>query len=107
MSMSTLVFPPISSQIPPQISLIDLSVVIPAYNEAQRLGPTLARLHAFLHGFARGALRYELLVVDDGSSDGTAEVAEQLAQSIPHLRVIRSAPNPGEGAGGATRLTPG
>jgi dolichyl-phosphate beta-glucosyltransferase len=78
---------------------IDLSVVIPAYNEAQRLRPTLERVHAFLGRLAGGgAVRYEILVVDDGSSDGTADVAEHLAQSIPQLRVIRSRPNRGKGA---------
>jgi dolichyl-phosphate beta-glucosyltransferase len=50
----------------------ELSVVIPAYNEAERLPPTLATLLAYLRG--RGA-RFEILVVDDGSSDGTAERA--------------------------------
>jgi glycosyltransferase involved in cell wall biosynthesis len=77
---------------------IDLSVVIPAYNEAQRLRPTLARVHAFLDRLAGGAMRYEILVVDDGSTDGTAEVADQLAEAIPQLRVIRSRPNRGKGA---------
>jgi glycosyltransferase involved in cell wall biosynthesis len=77
---------------------VDLSVVIPAYNEAQRLRPTLERLHAFLGRLAGGAVRYEILIVDDGSTDGTADVVETLAASIPHLRVIRSRPNRGKGA---------
>lgn len=51
-----------------------LSVVIPAYNEGDRLGATLAAVRGALNetGFA---VQYELIVVDDGSSDGTGEVA--------------------------------
>jgi dolichyl-phosphate beta-glucosyltransferase len=84
-----------------------LSVVIPAFNEARRLPTTLARVHAFLD--ARGG-RYQVLVVDDGSSDGTAEVAR--AGPGP-VEVLRHAPNRGKGhavragmlaAGGERRL---
>jgi len=77
---------------------IDLSIIIPAYNEAQRLGPTLQRLRAFLGRLAGGAVSYEILVVDDGSSDGTADIVDELAACIPRLRVIRSRPNRGKGA---------
>src|SRR5262249_12291622 len=51
-------------------------IVIPAYNEAARLGPTLERVLAYLAG--RG-LDCEVRVVDDGSTDGTAEVAGAFA----------------------------
>src|SRR4051812_4738556 len=77
---------------------IDLSVIIPAYNEAMRIGPTLERIHAFLSRLAGGVMRYEILVVDDGSSDGTADVVDGIAASIPCLRAIRSRPNRGKGA---------
>jgi len=74
----------------------DLSIVIPAYNEEQRITPTLDRLHAFL---ASGTKSYEIVVVDDGSTDGTADLVERLAlERIPHLRVVRSTPNRGKGA---------
>jgi dolichyl-phosphate beta-glucosyltransferase len=74
---------------------VDLSIVIPAYNESKRITPTLERISAFLE--PRGT-RYEILVVDDGSSDGTADLVDDLAERIPHLRVIRSRPNRGKGA---------
>src|SRR5262245_47815369 len=78
---------------------VDLTVVIPAFNETQRITPTLERLHTFLDRPAStGPLRYELLVVDDGSSDGTADLVDELASRIPNLRVIRSRPNRGKGA---------
>jgi dolichyl-phosphate beta-glucosyltransferase len=73
----------------------DLSIVIPAYNEELRITPTLERLHAFL---AAGSRSYEFVVVDDGSTDGTADLVERLALRIPHLRVVRSRPNRGKGA---------
>jgi dolichyl-phosphate beta-glucosyltransferase len=54
------------------MSIPDLSVVIPAYNEERRLPPTLAKLRAYLAG---GPLTHEIVVVDDGSRDATAEIA--------------------------------
>ena len=48
---------------------VDLSIIVPAYNEEHRLLPTLDKLHAFLQ---TQPLRYEIVVVDDGSRDGTA-----------------------------------
>jgi len=59
-----------------------LSVVVPAYDEARRLGPTLARITKFLAGRGAG---HELIVVDDGSTDTTAEVARAAgAQVLVH-----------------------
>ena len=73
----------------------DLSIVIPAYNEEQRIQPTLEQLHRFLSG---QPLSWEIVVVDDGSKDGTVALVERLAAEIPHLRVIASTPNRGKGA---------
>ncbi len=70
----------------------DLSVVIPAFNEAQRLGESLDLLGAYLVG--RG-LDHEILVADDGSSDGTAGVAAAFAER--GVRVLRSDANRGKG----------
>jgi dolichyl-phosphate beta-glucosyltransferase len=77
---------------------IDLSVVIPAYNEEARLPPTIERLAAFLAAFlgARSG-RFEIIVVDDGSTDGTVALARRLGQRHPSLRVIATAPNRGKG----------
>lgn len=69
----------------------DLSVVVPAYNEALRLPATLARVRG--HLAARG-LRHEIVVVDDGSSDGTADVARAAGEAV---RVLRHEPNRGKG----------
>src|SRR4051812_20562422 len=78
-------------------SIIDLSIIIPAYNEALRIRPTLDRVHAFLSRLAGGVTHYEILVVDDGSADGTADVVDDIARAMPNLRVIRSRPNRGKG----------
>lgn len=68
-----------------------LSVVIPSFNEAQRLPATLARVRAHLD--ARGEA-YEVLVVDDGSTDGTADVARAARGPVT---VLRHAQNRGKG----------
>jgi dolichyl-phosphate beta-glucosyltransferase len=71
----------------------DISVVIPAYNEAERLGSTLERTVEYL---SRRGLSYEVLVVDDGSRDRTVQVAEAFADR--GVRVIRHEQNRGKGA---------
>ncbi len=72
----------------------DLSIIIPSYNEELRLPATLERIAAYLSTYAREA---EILVVDDGSKDGTAAVAESLRNTIPTLRVISNGVNRGKG----------
>lgn len=67
-----------------------LSVVIPAFNEAARLPPTLRQI-----ALALGTRPHEIIVADDGSFDGTAEHA--LALGLPGLRVLRSEHNRGKG----------
>lgn len=76
-------------------NFVDLSVIVPAYNEELRLLPTLQRLHAFL---SAQPLRYEILVVDDGSKDGTCGVVEKAMETIPNLLLVRQSPNAGKGA---------
>ncbi len=85
-----------------------LSVVVPAYNEEARLPRTLRRLREYLD--ARGE-PYEIVVVDDGSTDGTAEAAR--AAGGPVVRLLAGERNRGKGhavrrgmlaAAGARRL---
>jgi dolichyl-phosphate beta-glucosyltransferase len=78
---------------------VELSVVIPAYNEERRLGPGLRQALEYL---SRRQLPYELLVVDDGSRDATARVAETFAGQ--GVRVLRHERNRGKGAAVRTGL---
>ena len=72
----------------------DLSIVIPAYNEESRVGPTIRDIV----GYCRTSKRaFEVLLVDDGSSDGTTSVGRVLSEEFPELRVIRLAANHGKG----------
>jgi len=68
-------------------------VVIPAFNEAQRLPPFLEKVVAYFEGRDEP---YEVIVVDDGSTDGTAELVE--ARRHPTVTVLRLQPNAGKGA---------
>ena len=74
---------------------IELSVIIPAYNEALRLLPTLERLDAHL---AAQAPRYEILVVDDGSTDETRAVVLSAMTTMASVSLVRQWPNRGKGA---------
>ncbi len=66
----------------------DLSIVIPAYNEAVTLPGNLAEVFAFLR---KQPFRAEVIVVDDGSADRTASIVEGLLERHPRLRLIRNA----------------
>jgi len=72
----------------------DLSIITPSYNEESRLPATLERIAAYLLTYGREA---EVLVVDDGSKDGTAAVAESFRSKIPRLRVVSNGVNRGKG----------
>ncbi len=75
-----------------------LSLVLPAYNEEQRLGVSLRKLVDYL---GRQTYDCEILVVDDGSTDATADVAYKAAASMPEtvrLRVLTHHQNLGKGA---------
>jgi dolichyl-phosphate beta-glucosyltransferase len=69
------------------------SVVIPAFNEAERLPTYLDSVVAYLEGRDEP---YEVIVVDDGSTDGTSDVVE--ARRFASVRVVRLAQNAGKGA---------
>lgn len=71
------------------------SIVIPAYNEASRLGPTLETVSRYAAG--RGWRFREIVVVDDGSSDGTAALVERAAAADPAVRLLRNPGNRGKG----------
>ena len=74
---------------------MDVSVIVPVYNEVENVERLCAKLHASL---ARIGRAYELILVDDGSRDGTWEKLKEQAARIPHLRLIRLRRNFGQTA---------
>jgi dolichyl-phosphate beta-glucosyltransferase len=76
--------------------MVDLSIVVPAYNEAERLPTTLAALRGFL---ADRPWKTEIIVVDDGSADATVAVVEAAARATPFpVRAVSLGRNRGKGA---------
>ncbi len=73
---------------------IQVSVIIPAYNEEHRLPRTLDRIREYLQSRSLSA---EVIVVDDGSNDGTAQLVEARSADWPVLRLIRNPGNKGKG----------
>ncbi len=72
----------------------DLSVIIPAYNEERRLPKTIERIEAYL---SARSLAAEIIVVDDGSSDGSAALIESYRKRVPALRIVSNGRNHGKG----------
>ena len=74
---------------------VEITALVPAYNEAENLAPLLEKLTADLSTLAK---TYEILVVDDGSTDDTLERLRELHRRIPHLRAIIFRTNYGKSA---------
>ncbi len=72
-----------------------LSIIIPAYNEEARIGATLVRMSAFIE---EAELDAEILVVDDGSSDGTCDVVRDEATRNSRVSLLEQPQNMGKGA---------
>lgn len=73
---------------------MDLSIIIPAYNEEHRLGRTLEAIVAYT---ARRPFSSEIIVVDDGSQDATARVVAPLCGRKPQVHLLRNRRNRGKG----------
>lgn len=72
-----------------------VSVVVPAFNEAALVERCVSETVATLNGLA---FRHEVIIVDDGSDDGTAELARRVADRFPQVRVIGHDVNRGKGS---------
>ena len=72
----------------------ELTIIIPAYNEAERFGPHIPAILAYLDA---GYPAFELLVVDDGSTDRTAAVVQAALAGEARARLISYQPNRGKG----------
>lgn len=73
---------------------IYLSVIIPAYKEAKRIPETLKKVSNYLK---KQSYSYEIVVVNDGSPDNTAQVVRNLSESIDNLRLVDNKENHGKG----------
>ena len=74
---------------------VEISVVVPVYNEQDNVVPLLESIRDALEGLGRP---YEAVVVDDGSTDATAERLREAAERLPMLRVLRLRGNFGQSA---------
>ncbi|MGA8361521.1 MAG: glycosyltransferase family 2 protein, partial [Candidatus Dormiibacterota bacterium] len=83
-------------QVPPSRFLPSISAVLPAYNEEAVIAETVRRTAAALTDL--GIAEFEILVVDDGSSDATAARASTALVSDPRVRVVSHHRNRGYGA---------
>jgi dolichyl-phosphate beta-glucosyltransferase len=77
------------------LALQPVSIVIPAYNEERRLPSSLDAILAWLRH--ANCPESEILVVDDGSADGTAAVARAYGERYPHIRLLSNPGNRGKG----------
>jgi dolichyl-phosphate beta-glucosyltransferase len=75
--------------------LRSLSIVIPAFNEEARLPSTLQKVDDYLR--SKNFSYAEVIVVDDGSRDGTAKLVEQWQREHPDVRLLRNPGNRGKG----------
>ncbi len=88
MHFSSLVTPPQGPlTIAPRVADLQLSLVIPSYNESRNIGRLIPQLCQLLDGCLLG--QYELILVDDDSPDKTWQVAQALVADYPQLRVMR------------------
>ncbi|OGN74464.1 MAG: hypothetical protein A2X25_06140 [Chloroflexi bacterium GWB2_49_20] len=75
-------------------TLVELSLIVPAYNEQQLIGSSLEILVQFL---APRYPHFEILVVDDGSQDQTARVVQQFSETQPRVHLLAQPSNQGKG----------
>src|SRR5207245_9278214 len=86
---------PVSSITPLPGSPLDLSIVVPVYNEEENLPLLWPEIREVLDPTG---LRYEIVFVDDGSRDRSAEIVRSLREQDPRVRLIRLKTNAGETA---------
>ena len=82
--------------------MASISLVLPAYNEAENIEPLVAEAIPALEASADD---YEIIVVDDGSADGTAEVTRRVMETYPAVRLVEHEVNKGFGAAVFTGFT--
>ena len=76
-------------------ALPGLTVILPCHNEEENVAAAVAAARSAARRFAR---RFEIVVIDDGSTDATGTVAAQLERAVPEVRLVRHERNGGYGA---------
>jgi glycosyltransferase involved in cell wall biosynthesis len=71
-----------------------LSIIVPAYNEEKNVSDTLSEMSKYLKG---KDFNYEVIVIDDGSSDSTVQKASRFTNDLKNFKIIESTPNKGKG----------
>lgn len=74
---------------------MDISIVIPAYNEEKRIGTTLKKVYNY---FKNSGLNFEIIVVDDGSKDSTVNIVKNFSIDHPEVKLRCHLKNKGKGA---------
>ena len=78
---------------------MNLSIILPAYNEEKNIENTVRSVGSFIEGL--NLEDYEIIVVNDGSNDKTGDIVKSLIKTIPNLKLVEHFPN--KGYGGALR----
>lgn len=74
--------------------MIEYSIVIPVYNESDKISASLTQVLSFMRTFSPS---FEVIVVDDGSADNTADIVDEYSKNNPEITLIR-APHKGKSA---------
>ena len=74
---------------------MDISIVVPAYNEEKRIKRTLNKIYDY---FEKSRLQFEIIIVDDGSKDDMEKVVKEFAQTHSEVKLIKYEKNKGKGA---------
>jgi dolichyl-phosphate beta-glucosyltransferase len=74
---------------------MEISIVIPAYNEEKRIEKTLKKIYEY---FKEKGVEFEIIIVDDGSKDKTVEIVERFSLDKKEIRILKHEKNMGKGA---------
>ena len=80
---------------PPTPEGISVSVIVPIYNEIDLLGTAIPEISRFL---CESGIEHEIIIIESGSTDGSAGICDQLGATVPHVRVIHEGQRNGMGA---------
>jgi len=78
-----------------RLKLVSLSVFFPCFNEEKNIGPLVKKIHKLLPEISK---TYEIIIINDGSADGTSAVLNKLVKEMAYIRVVNHNVNRGYGA---------